>query len=407
MYYYTDVLMIPTASVTVILFTVRLWDGIIDPLIGHFMDNRTTKHGKYRGYLYYWAPISCIFFVMLFIHQNFSGYRLIFWCLLIYFLWSFSISVIEVANLPLLASVYDHEERNLANTMKIAASIIAALIASSATFKLIGLLGRGSEQRGFFITMTFFACVSLLAFMFGIRNIREKNIKEGNDLSLRGALSAIFKNKWLVYLYLMVISDQLCISIKSQAAVYHFKYHMHMPELVSLFFLLGIIGSLAVQPIIYWVSRRVRLSYMMVGGYLGSAACMAVTWLGSHNIWVLMISNMLFGVASAFPANLIYVYTAELSDNLSDEYGRSFGGIINSILQVSSRIGYMISGSVISLVLTVTSYVPNAAQTKISLLGILICFIPLTLLTSLLSAVFAFLSFAKAPSRHFGDLRRG
>jgi Na+/melibiose symporter-like transporter len=173
---------------------------------------------------------------------------------------------------------------------------------------------------------------------------------------------------------------------------------MNNPDAVSLFFLLGITGSLMIQPVIYWVSRRLRTSFLMIGGYIGAAASMAIIWIGGYDLRLLMIGNILFGMTSAFPANLIYVYAAELSDNLSEKYGYCFGGVINSILQVSSKIGYVISGSIITVILRATSYIPNVDQTEISLFGIHLCFLLMTILTALLSAVFAYFSFRKTAS---------
>jgi Na+/melibiose symporter-like transporter len=66
--------------------------------------------------------------------------------------------------------------------------------------------------------------------------------------------------------------------------------------------------------------------------------------------------------------------------------------VINSILQVTSKIGYALAGSVISFVLFLTSYVPNIEQTALSLWGIRACFVVFSLLLSLASACFAFLS---------------
>ena len=50
--FYTDVLQIPLAHITVLLIVVRIWDGINDPICGALIDrSKHGKHGKYRPYL--------------------------------------------------------------------------------------------------------------------------------------------------------------------------------------------------------------------------------------------------------------------------------------------------------------------------------------------------------------------
>jgi len=50
--FYSDVLHIPMASIMVLLLTLRVWDGINDPIWGTIVDRRPAgKHGKFRPYL--------------------------------------------------------------------------------------------------------------------------------------------------------------------------------------------------------------------------------------------------------------------------------------------------------------------------------------------------------------------
>ncbi|MDR1885361.1 MAG: MFS transporter, partial [Synergistaceae bacterium] len=144
MYYYTDVLELSALSVTVILFVARFFDGAVDPFIGHYMDGHTTKYGKYRGYLLYWAGPSCVFFVILFVPSPLPGYGALLWYMSAYLLWSFSASMLEVSYLPLMASISCGGDRNLTNTLKISASIVAVVATSFLTLKLVKAFGGGS-----------------------------------------------------------------------------------------------------------------------------------------------------------------------------------------------------------------------------------------------------------------------
>lgn len=50
--FYTDVLHIPLAQITILMLVARIWDAINDPLWGSFVDSRKpTKNGRFRPYI--------------------------------------------------------------------------------------------------------------------------------------------------------------------------------------------------------------------------------------------------------------------------------------------------------------------------------------------------------------------
>ncbi|MDR1884710.1 MAG: MFS transporter, partial [Synergistaceae bacterium] len=343
---------------------------------------------------------SSVLFVALFLPPPVSDHIAAFWCLFIYMVWSFCFSMMEVANLPLLAVVCGSEERNLLNTFKITSSIAAAMVSSYLTFKLVAFFGNGSEKMGFFVTTVIFAVIVLLTSALGAKNVTEKYELSENTLSFGATMSAIFRNKQLVFLYLMLICEQMAASVKLQATVYYFKYYIGRMDVISIFFLVGALCSFLAQPLIFWASRRFRMSHLMIGGYLCEALGMSVIWFSGKNLTTVFAGNVLYGISSAFPSNLVYIYAAELSDKLSECDRGSFGGVVNSLLHVSSKIGYALAGSSVAFIMYLTSYVPDANQTATSLLGIKICAVAMTLAISLLSGLFAFLSFSSDPLKN-------
>ncbi|MDR3321464.1 MAG: MFS transporter [Synergistaceae bacterium] len=392
MYYYTDVLALPTATVSLILLAARFFDGAIDPFIGYYMDRRETKYGKYRGYVFYWTLPACILLVCLFSPSPLPGYAGMAWCLMIYLAWSFCFSMIEVANLPMLALIGKPEERVGTNTLKIAASIIAVMV-SHLTFKFVGLFGGGSERTGFSVTMVVFAVTALLSCLIGARCVNEKSAAAADSLSLRETIAHVLGNRRLVFLYVTLICDQLGMSVRIQSAVYYLKYYVNRPDIIPAYFILGLACSFLTQPLILWASKRFSMSRLMVGGYLGSVLGTLLMWYAGMSIWMILAANVFYGLVTAFPNNLMFVYIASLSDDMAKKKNSSYGAVVNSLMMVSSKLGYAVAGSVIALVLYMTSYEPNVTQSAESLMGIKICFIAIIILTKLMSAFFAFLSF--------------
>ena len=66
--FYTDVLGISAANITILMIVARVWDAINDPLWGSFIDSRKpTKFGRFRPYIL-WAslPMAVAAFIMFF-----------------------------------------------------------------------------------------------------------------------------------------------------------------------------------------------------------------------------------------------------------------------------------------------------------------------------------------------------
>jgi GPH family glycoside/pentoside/hexuronide:cation symporter len=396
MYYYTDILRLQALSVTAILFLSRFFDGAVDPFIGHYMDARTTKYGKYRGYLYYWAAPSSLLFVLLFVPPPARGIWAIAWCLIVYLCWSFASSMIEVAHLPLMASISSRENRNLTNTRKITASILAVVVSAYLALKLVKVFGGDSDQKGFFITASIFACVSFASILLGARDIEERETYAENPLPFLDSVSAVLKKKSMIFMYLAILCEQMCEVARNQGAIYYLKYYLRRADAIPLMLLTGVSGALFAQPLILKASRRLSTSRLMMVGLLAATVSSSLVWFTGRSIALLMSANFLFGVSIALPANLIYVYAAELADDMSCGSDGCFCGIVNSLLGIASKLGYTAAGAFVAFSLYLTSYVPDAVQRDAALFGIRICFIALPSVMALLGAVFASISFLHA-----------
>ena len=61
--FYTDILHISLASITVLMMVARIWDAVNDPMCGALIDSRKpTKYGRFRPYvLYFSVPLALAF----------------------------------------------------------------------------------------------------------------------------------------------------------------------------------------------------------------------------------------------------------------------------------------------------------------------------------------------------------
>lgn len=398
MYYYTDVLALPALAVSVILFSARLFDGAIDPFLGHYMDKRSTRLGKYRGYVIYWGPPACVAFALMFFAPPFTGGGRIAWCMLLYLAFTLAFSFVEIASLPMLASFSSWESRSAGNTLKISGCILATLLVALFSMNLVQVLGNGSEQAGYSRMALLFAGVVLTALLIGGLCFREGEgtptpVDMGVTCSARKAILIVLREKSIVALLCMHLCMDAASAFKMQAGIYYLKYNIGRQDLISLFWTSSIVVSLLTQPLVFYCSRRVNLRTLMVYGCIVSAGAMLMIGLSGNSIPMIITGNCIFGMASAFPANLVFFHMVELSELLGKKQGSPFGGVVNSFMGLASRVGGSVASALLSLILFLTAYTPNQAQTGWTLTGIWIGFVALPVIVLISGGVFASVSF--------------
>ena len=109
--FYTDVLGISAARITVLMIVARIWDAVNDPMWGSFIDSRKpTKYGRFRPYIL-WAslPLAVGAFFMFFKIPGLSDNRYLIYAYITYIFYGMMYTGV---NIPYgsLASVLRHED---------------------------------------------------------------------------------------------------------------------------------------------------------------------------------------------------------------------------------------------------------------------------------------------------------
>ena len=116
-YFMTDIALFPPAIVTVLLFLIKVWDGVNDPIIGSIIDRHRFKNGEKLRPLLKYTPVPVgVFTVLLFI--VFSTKESLLWLRVSYFVimylcWDITYTMQDVAIWGMTAVVSpDSDERD-------------------------------------------------------------------------------------------------------------------------------------------------------------------------------------------------------------------------------------------------------------------------------------------------------
>ncbi|MDR1558981.1 MAG: MFS transporter [Clostridiales bacterium] len=393
MYFCTDVLVMPVAVVGLIFLIVRIFDGVIDPILGYLLDSGRMRLRKLNAFAGFFALPLSAFTLLLFCSSPVGGVWAIFWRFGLYICWSVCHSIIDIAQMPLLNSVTTDDNRQFFNTCKISASIIGACAASYFTLELAGLLGKGNDNAGFAKAALVFAATSLAAMVLGALCLNADMRIPRRKESFLKAFWSILRERSLTLLILMFLFDRAAMALKTQGAIYFFKYNIGRANIAPTFIMVGVVGSFAAQPLIWLMAKYFKKKTLMTAGYIGSAAAVIATGQFS-GITHMMVCNVIYGVASAFPANLIYVSIIERANEMANRNGSGAEiGMSQALLGISGKVGESLASACLAAILGILAYVPDVVQDEDVLLRIRAGFIGLPAAALLFAAAACFFSF--------------
>lgn len=249
MFFYTDVFLIPSATVGTMFLVAKIWDAFNDPIMGTFVDKTRTKWGKMRPYLLF-SPIPvALSTILLFTAPNLSDTGKIVYMYITYIAWGMIYTVTDVPFWSMSSVLTPHlgERTNLVSFTRMMAGVGMGL--PVVVISLLSMLQKngaadsviGTNKKMYFLVglmMALGGAALLSRGFFGTKEVVPQNEKPPSFLQSMGSL---VKNKPLLLLLLSNIL-QFPRLIQAGAMIYVATYILGGGEWVLV---LGIPGTIA------------------------------------------------------------------------------------------------------------------------------------------------------------------
>lgn len=388
MSFYTDVFGIPLQSITVMLFVIAIWEGCSKQLVGFLMGKIQPRSGTYRPYLL-WMNAPFLFFsaAMFFVPDLSVQYKILY-AYVTYFIWALvnnTLSVAHNALLPMISA--DPSERTWLNSLKLIFSVLATMIVSMFTLDLVGAIGGGNPQKGFALTALGMAAINVPIQYFGYRNIKERYAAAvTNKISVKTAVRSLADKRLILFL-LTYGTFWICCTMKNQSAIYYIRYVLERPEYISVFLTVGTAASFATHFFVRRIVSAIRIETAIAAGLAGIVPGVLIMYAAGSNMPLLVLGNIVFGVMSAMPANLVYIVLAEYVDENNKRYQANFSSWLYSCMDNFGIIGIGIGGAAFSRLLDIFGYTPNVPQASPALFGIKLGFSGGTVIAALAALI--------------------
>lgn len=384
MLYFTDVLKISASFVGTLFFLAKFWDAVNDLAMGVIVDNTRTRFGKFRPWLVIGTVVNAIIFVCLFTNFGLSGTSLYIFAAVMYILWGMTYTIMDIpywSMLPNLTS--DKREREKLSVIpRIFASIGGSLIIGGFGLQIIDFLGKGDMQAGF----TNFAWVIAIIFVvtIGITVLNVKSADKAIDqkaekISIKQMFQMIKNNDQLIVAIGIILTFNLAVQIMNGVSTYYFIYVTGSKVMFSVFTMFAgfaEIAGLFLFPKLVGKTSRARVYLLAcLSPILGFALLLIIGYVAPQNAILTAVAGILVKLGSGLQLGTATVILADVVDYGEYKFGTRNESVTFSIqtlmVKFSSAIGALLTGFALDL----TGYVPSAAQSTATIMGIRIIMI--------------------------------
>ncbi len=383
--FYTDVVGVNIILVGYLLFGVRLFDAVTDPLIGYVSDNTRTRFGRRRPYMAAGSLCLALLLFLLFTPpaEASHGVASAWFGITLFLLFLFwTIVVVPYESLGPEVS-YDYHERTVLFSWRDGFLILGTLIAAGSPGIITWLFhladdAAGQRQKFFWIAVVYAPLVIACCWIC-VAAIRER--PDPPPVNRKKAVTqwlSIFKNRPFVILLVSYTIAAIGNNLPATLILYYVEYVLQSTG-AELFLALYFIAGVVFLPPWIAVSRRIEKKWAWLAAMaVNTGAFLGVFFLGpGDTFWygvLVVLSGIGFGASLALPSAI----QADVIDYDEMVTGERREGQYIGIWSIAKKIAAAIGIGIGLAVLGKAGYLPNQPQneTVVLVLRVLYALVP-------------------------------
>lgn len=409
LYYYTDVFGISAAVVGTMFLVTRIWDTAFDPIIGILADRTETKWGKFRPYILWVAIPFGLVGVLTFASPDLSPTAKIIYAYITYTLMMMVYSAINVPYASLMGVMTsDSKERTTLSTYRFVFAFAGSIFVLALAEPLVNFFSNFSSQNsikdGWKLTMTFFAVIASLLFLFTFFWTKERiRPSKEQKTSLKQDLTDLGTNKpWFILLGAGVFT-LIFNSLRDGSAIFYFKYYFINQEAFklpfinttinysSLYLVLGqaanIVGVILAKPISDKIGKKSTFAYAML---IAAILSTGFFFFQERHLILIFLFQFLISICAGSIFPLLWSMYADIADYSEWRTGRRATGLIFSSSSMSQKLGWTLGGAFTGWMLAIFGFEANAVQSEGTQTGLRLMMSIIPALGAIISMVFIF-----------------
>jgi len=367
--FYTDVVGINVVLLGYILFSVRLFDAVSDPVIGYLSDRTKTRFGRRRPYIAVGAVFTAAMMIFLFNPPMASPtVETIWFGVFIYALFLFW-TIVTVPYESLGPEItFDYNERIALFGMRdgfLIAGTMAAAGAPALMQWVFALPGDAAGERiKFFWISVLYTPLLIGTAWWCVWAIKEEYPQSEKDTGIVSGLRQVMRNRPFIILLAAYTISAIGNNLPATLILFYVQYVLQS-DLADFFLLLYFVSGIVFLPGWIYIARRTgKKRAWLASMAINSGAFVGVFFLGPGDVWtygvLVFLSGIGFGATLAIPS-AIQADVIDYDELLTGERREGqYIGLWSIAKKMAAAVGI---GAGLTL-LGMAGYQPNVEQTE-------------------------------------------
>ncbi|QYC44584.1 Inner membrane symporter YicJ [Nonomuraea coxensis DSM 45129] len=358
LYYMTNFLAVPAWLAGVVVTAPKIWDLVVNPLVGRWSDRTVSRWGPRRPWLLAGACTLPVAFFLVFAGPPLTGVPAAGYVAVCFLATATAYALFEVPYKAMPGEMtHDYHERTSLLQWRmvfvgVATAISGVLAPAIATAE--GQNGTLGSYRTMALTIAAILLLAMLGSFFGTARAPMTGAPEADRGTWREQLAAIRGNRPFLWLTVLACTQMLAVSMMLAAAPYFATYTIGDPKATQTLFAALVGPILLTMPLWVRLARRFdKRGAMVLAASLfgaGTAAAMATPLFGS--LWA-HVTILFVGVGYAGLQLLQFSMLADVIAVDAAETGKRRAGVLTGLWTAIesgvSSFGALIFGIVLSL----------------------------------------------------------
>lgn len=373
--FYTDIFLIPTATVSLLFLLARFWDALNDPLVGTMADRTNTKLGRFRP----WVLFSCIPLVIMTVitftaHPEWSNTSK---TIYIFVTYGILVLVYTMVNIPYSAMTsaitQDPQERGSLASWRLTCAVGGGLLVAQVIARLLPQLteATGSAAKGYQLSALILGVFAIILYLLGVFTHKEVVTPTADQLEKQKMpfLQMVkhgMKNKSCIIAVLAHFAYGAVSYGRAGAYAYYFTYVLGNPVLLGSWIFFNSLPMLAGTFTAQFVANKLRSkgAVLKISGIgYGLILVLQHYLVPKFGFTFLCITTIPAGFLSGWFASMSYAIIPDLTEVGELESGIRMDGFYSSFTSFMNKLGMAIGTAGVVAIIGALGYVPNAVQT--------------------------------------------
>jgi len=391
LYYYSDIVFLPIASLGTLMLLTRVFDAVADPIVGILVDRTRTRWGQARPYLLFAALPFGALAVLTFAVPDMSAAAKIAYAYVTFTLLGLLYSIIYIpygALQPMMARHADDKVR-IGGMRAMATSLASILVYGSITW-ITGLTGPTHKPAGYLLAAAIFAVITSGLYLLVFARCRERFTSTSRAVGRsigRDLLHLLHNPVWLFVFAFGLISFVRLGSMVSVAA-YFVNSVLQQPWMMAVLLPLLSVAILIGGFLASILFRRYGQRPTLITLLLATMALYAVMpRAAAHHalfVAVFMAANVVGGTIAA----ALFATSTDAVEYGEARYGSGNEGLVCSSVSFGMKVGMAIGAAFTAYALAWAGYDPHGVSARAThTIAWLFYYVPIVMLAVQLLAV--------------------